>query len=161
MLRFLRRAVVMLIALGVVGFVGLYVAARLVKAPPHLGVRDGQLAPCPDSPNCVSTQSTDALHAIEPIPYSIGTATAKARLLEVLEAQPRAEVVANEADYVHTVFRSPTMGYPDDIEFFFDEAAGLIHFRSAARLGYGDMGVNRRRMEQLSAQLAPLVQQPS
>jgi uncharacterized protein (DUF1499 family) len=37
------------------------------KRPNHLGVRDGQLTPCPNTPNCVSSQSSDAVHKIEPL----------------------------------------------------------------------------------------------
>jgi uncharacterized protein (DUF1499 family) len=32
--------------------------------PNNLGVKDGRLATCPSSPNCVSSQSTDSRHQI-------------------------------------------------------------------------------------------------
>ena len=76
-------------------------------------------------------------------------AEAQQRVREVLAAQPRVELIHDEPGYLHAVFRSPTMGFPDDVEFLFDEAAGLIHFRSASRLGRGDLGVNRARIEEI------------
>jgi len=33
------------------------------------------------------------------------------------------------------------------VEFRIDEAAGVVHVRSASRKGYWDFGVNRRRVE--------------
>lgn len=140
------------------GTVALFIAARLVRAPDNLGVRDGRLAECPSTPNCVSTQSSDELHGIEPIAFKGSVDEARRRVLEVVGAMPRATVLEARSDYVHALFRSPTMGYPDDVEFFFDQGAGLIHFRAAARLGQGDGGANRRRMEQIRAALTPLLQ---
>jgi uncharacterized protein (DUF1499 family) len=117
--------------------------------PNNLGVQNGRLAPCPDSPNCVSTQAERSLHLIEPILYEPETAVVHQRLLRVLDEMPRSTITRTEPTYIHAEFRSPTWGFIDDVEFYFDEANRLIHFRSAARLGYGDRGVNRARMEEI------------
>ncbi|NJM07115.1 DUF1499 domain-containing protein [Candidatus Gracilibacteria bacterium] len=143
-----------LVSLGLAGIVALVIAARTVAAPDTLGVRDGKLAPCPPTPNCVSTQADDPQQQMEPIAFSGPLATARDTVLTMLSAQPRAEIVAANPDYIHAVFRSPTMQFPDDVEFYFDEEASLVHFRAAARLGRDDLGVNRTRMAQLSATLA-------
>lgn len=143
-----------IVGLVVVGFVGLLAAARLAGQPENLGVRDGKLAPCPNRPNCVSSQSDDGAHAIEPIPYNGDTAAAKTRLIQVINDQPRTALLQVNDTYIHALFRSPTVGFPDDVEFLFDEQARLIHVRSAARMGYDDMGVNRKRVEQLRAAFA-------
>jgi uncharacterized protein (DUF1499 family) len=148
---------------GVAGLAGLgtlalFVAARLVGPPAALGVRDGRLAECPPTNNCVSTQSGDAIHAIEPIAFRGGLDEARRQVLEVVGAMPRSTMLEARSDYIHALFRSPTMGFPDDVEFYFDPAAGLIHFRAAARMGSGDMGANRARMESIRAALAPLLQ---
>lgn len=115
-----------------------------------------RLAPCPDSPNCVSTLSplSDSIHAIAPIAFSGLAAAAKARLLAIIEAMPRTTIIADEGAYLHVEFRSRIFRLVDDVEFVFDEAAQLIHFRSAARLGYGDLGVNRKRMAEIRTQFA-------
>lgn len=142
-------------ALGAAGVGALAVAARVAPVPEGLGVSGGRLAPCPATPNCVSTQADpgDRQHFIEPIRLAGSAGEAQARIRAVLAAEARAEVLRDQPGYIHAVFRSPTLAFPDDVEFSLDEAAGLIHFRSAARLGRDDLGVNRARMERLRAPL--------
>lgn len=142
-----------LAALIGVGVVAIMVAARNAESPVPLGVSDGKLAACPDSPNCVSTQATSELHSLAPLPYTIETDRVRSAALEVLQGQPRMTLLREEPTYLHALFRSPTMGFPDDFEIFIDEQARLIHFRAAARMGRGDMGVNRNRAEQVRREL--------
>lgn len=154
LLRIARWALVGFGGLIALSLAGLGVAARVVGVPEGLGVRDGRLAPCPPTPNCVSTQADpqDRRHYMEPLP--LGNAdTAAERVRAALAAEPRGELLADDGRYFHAVFRSPTMSYPDDVEIYIDAAAGLIHFRSASRLGSGDAGVNRGRMERIGAQI--------
>jgi uncharacterized protein (DUF1499 family) len=110
-----------------------------------------RLQPCPDSPNCVSTLARDAEHGIAPLVYVSTMAEAKQRLLKIIEEMPRTKIVEEEGNYLHTTFTSLIFRFVDDVEFVFDDAAKLIHFRSASRLGKGDLGVNRRRMEKIRA----------
>jgi uncharacterized protein (DUF1499 family) len=119
------------------------------KQPSNLGVTSGRLAPCPESPNCVSTQAVDTEHAIEPLPIRGTVQQSQDILLAVINAIPRTNVVIHEPDYVYVEFKTGIMMYTDDVEFWFDERAGVIHFRSASRLGYSDLGLNRRRMESI------------
>ena len=81
-----------------------------------------------------------------PLPYRINRATSQALLLSVIESMPRTTVVTAGERYLHVEFRSAVFGFVDDVEFVFDDAAAVIHFRSASRSGYWDLGVNRRRM---------------
>lgn len=113
------------------------------------GVKDGALAPCPNSPNCVSTQATDTKHAIAPLTYSTTQAEALRRLTEIIHSLPRTRVVSDTADYLHVTFTSALFRFVDDVEFYFDDARKTIHFRSASRMGYSDLGVNRKRMEDI------------
>jgi len=126
--------------------------------PTTLGVREGKLAPCPKSPNCVSTQSTDAKHRIDPLVYTTSIEDARGRLLEIVRATPRTSLVAQEEDYLHVEFRSRLFGFTDDVEFWFDDENKAIHFRSASRKGYSDLGVNRKRMEQIREQFSGVEQ---
>ncbi len=135
------------------GTVAIMIVARNAQPPIPVGVNDGKLAPCPESPNCVSTQSTDELHGLAPLPYNGETDRARAQALALLRELPRMVILRDEPTYIHALFRSPTMGFPDDFEIFFDEPASQIHFRAAARMGYGDMGVNRNRAEQIRSEL--------
>ena len=129
----------------------LAILARVVKSPANLGVRDGKLAPCPNSPNCVSTQSQDPRHQIDPIPYTTSPAEAKAALLHIIRSMERSKIITDDPTYVHAEFRTQGIGYVDDVELYFDQEAQVIHFRSSARLPYWDWGVNRKRMEEIRA----------
>lgn len=115
-----------------------------------------RFAPCPASPNCVSTQAPpdDKEHAIAPIPYTGTLANAKQRLLAVINAMPDATIKLNEPDYLHVEYRSRLMRFVDDVEFYLDDATHQIHFRSSSRLGRGDLGVNRKRMEEIRQRFA-------
>ena len=132
--------------------IGYYGLSCSGTRPATLGVKEGRLVPCPNSPNCVSTQSTDAKHRIDPIPYTTSTEEARNRLEEIVRAMPRTEVVRLEEDYMHLECRSRLFGFVDDVEFWFDDANKVIHCRSASRKGYSDMGVNRKRVERIREQ---------
>jgi uncharacterized protein (DUF1499 family) len=111
----------------------------------------GQLAACPDSPNCVNSQApaADSVHAIAPLTYSGTADAAKARLREVIGAMPRTKIITDEGNYLHAEFTSQIFRFVDDVEFVIDDTSKTIHFRSASRVGRGDMGVNRNRMEEI------------
>ena len=113
-----------------------------------------QLSPCPSSPNCVSTQAQDAGHAIAPFLYRKSRAEAKEALKEVIRSLPRTKLVEENESYLHYEFTSLLLRFVDDVEFLFDDDTKTIHFRSASRTGYGDLGVNRTRMEQVRALMA-------
>ncbi|MGE0756223.1 MAG: DUF1499 domain-containing protein [Pirellulaceae bacterium] len=110
---------------------------------------EGRLAPCPDRPNCVASQAQDPRHAIAPLRFSGSADDAMARLHEVLSQQARCRIVRSEGRYLRAEFRSLVFRFVDDVEFLVDEAEHVIHFRSASRLGFSDLGVNRARMEHI------------
>ena len=124
--------------------------------PQNLGVHDGQLTACPTSPNCVVSQGADADHAIEPIAYEGDRETARNTLLEVLGVVPRTTIVEQTDEYIRFESQSRLMGFVDDGEFYLPAEANVIHMRSAARLGESDLGVNRRRLEQIRLALQDL-----
>jgi uncharacterized protein (DUF1499 family) len=139
--------VLVLLALLLGGVAVLALLSALSRRPANLGVKDGKLAPCPGSPNCVCTQAADEAHRIEPLRFDGDAAEAWARLKRVLAAQPRCRVAAEEAAYLHAEFTSLIFRFVDDVEFVLDAERGAIHFRSASRAGRSDLGVNRARME--------------
>jgi len=116
--------------------------------PSNLGVKDNRLSPCPSSPNCVCSQSEDQRHRIDPIRFTFPPAEAMDRLKMVIRGMKRATVVRETSDYLHVEFRT-LLGFMDDAEFHLDEKQKVIHLRSASRVGYWDMGVNRKRMESI------------
>jgi len=110
------------------------------------GPWDSDLPPCPASPNCVSSRDPDPARRVDPIPFRGTPEEAREALEAVLRSLPRATIVASSGIGIRAEFRS-LLGFVDDVEFRIDEAAGVIHVRSASRTGYWDLGVNRRRVE--------------
>jgi len=121
------------------------------RPPEDLGVVDGKLHPCPGTPNCVSSFETDPRHAIDPLQFTEAPATAFDRLREVLQSWPRTTIVTAAWPYLHATVTTRWLRFVDDLEFLVDEAAGVIHVRSAARTGTADFGVNRARLEKIRA----------
>ncbi|NJL91681.1 MAG: DUF1499 domain-containing protein [Coleofasciculaceae cyanobacterium SM2_1_6] len=117
------------------------------KRPTNLGVNAGKLAACPDSPNCVNSQEQNELHKIDPLTYTASKPEAIAKLKEVINSLPRTKIITETEDYLYAEFATPLMGFVDDVEFYFDDGAKVIHVRSASRLGKSDLGVNRDRIE--------------
>ena len=112
----------------------------------------GDLAPCPSSPHCVSSQAADKAHAIEPLRYTGSAVAAREKLARVLTrmASQGYAVVKSEGDYLRATHTSKLMKYVDDIEFVFSQSqAGVIHVRSSSRIGYADGGANRRHVEEV------------
>jgi uncharacterized protein (DUF1499 family) len=118
------------------------------KRPTNLGVKDGKLAPCPGSPNCVNSQSQNPQSKIDTLPpVTMG------ELRKVIEGMERTTIIEQNDTYLYAEFKSKLMGYVDDVEFYFDQNANVIHVRSASRLGQSDLGVNRQRVEAIRAKL--------
>jgi uncharacterized protein (DUF1499 family) len=115
--------------------------------PPGLGVRDGSLAPCPASPNCVSSQAPDEGRRVAPLPFTGPAPDAMKKLTAVVRSLPRTAIITTTDSYLHAEFTSFLFRFIDDTEFLADDAAKVIHVRSASRLGYSDLGVNRKRIE--------------
>ncbi|TVQ07908.1 MAG: DUF1499 domain-containing protein [Leptolyngbya sp. DLM2.Bin27] len=132
--------------MGALPFIGNMAGDR----PTNLGVKAGQLAPCPASPNCVISQGdADAEHSIAPLAYSGDPAQALAKLTDVIKAMPRTTILEATDTYLYAEFASKLMGFVDDVEFYLDPAASVIQVRSASRLGESDLGVNRKRVEDI------------
>lgn len=109
------------------------------------------LAPCPPSPNCVRSYDEDPTHAVEPLPLG-DPATAHGRLQAALLADPRVEVVDASPTWIRATATSAVFRFVDDIELWI--TPDVVHVRSASRVGWGDLGVNRARVERLRRRLA-------
>lgn len=129
--------------------IALAVLSAMATKPKNLGVVDGRLAACPNSPNCVSTQATDQQHKIEPIGFDGSPDDAMTQLKAVVAAIPRMKIITQTGSYLHAEVTSLIFRFKDDVEFFIDPNAKVIHFRSASRVGYSDLGANRARMENI------------
>ena len=113
-------------------------------------MREGlSLRPCPESPNCVSSQSENPEQYVKPFPYSGMMTEAKTKLRSLFEGHPRTRIVSDQDTYLHVEITSLLFRFIDDVEFLVDDEHKLIHVRSASRTGYWDLGVNRKRVEKI------------
>ena len=122
---------------------------------PELGVDESMLTPCPDTPNCVSSQARDEKHYIDPITYPGARQEAKDHLLRLLGSEKRTQVKLVEEDYIRVEFTSALFRFVDDVEFYFPKEKAdetIIHVRSASRVGYSDLGANRKRIERIRSE---------
>ena len=123
------------------------------KRPSSLGVKNGLLAPCPSSPNCVSSDAGDGEHHVTHFLLALAPEKAWPVARELVSGPPRTHIVTERADYLHAEGRSFLFGFVDDLELQLRPGEGIVAVRSASRLGYSDFGVNRRRIEDLRASL--------
>ena len=122
------------------------------KRPADLGVRNGNLKAAPSSPNAVSSQATDA-HQIAPLACKGPQEQAMKALKAIIEGTPNARIVETKPDYLYAEYASALLGFVDDVEFYVPPNAKIIHVRSASRMGYSDLGVNRKRIEAIRERL--------
>ncbi|MFU8787552.1 MAG: DUF1499 domain-containing protein [Methylobacter sp.] len=127
-----------------------YVTLMAFSAPTPA---ENRLPPCPNSPNCVSSQATDDSHFIAPFKITGSIEDAWAALKQALISQGRTVMTRETENTLHAEARSLVFRFVDDIDALLDKEARIIHIRSASRIGYGDFGVNRKRVEMLRAQL--------
>lgn len=130
-------------------------------APADLGVRDGRLKPPSKTPNSVTSQAAlwpghpqQAYATIAPMALRGDGPATMARIEALMKTWPGAEVVTRRDDYLHVAVTTRVMKYTDDVEFWLDPAAGVVQVRSASRIGKGDLGANRARVEAIRAALA-------
>ncbi len=130
------------------------------KRPSDLGIIEGRLKPPPSSPNCVSSQAKlypgHEKAFIEPLIIRDQNREATfEKLKKLLDQKPEAKLVTSTSNYLYYEFQSSLMKYIDDVEFYLPENKEVmqIEMRSASRIGYGDLGKNRNRLEAIRAQL--------
>ncbi len=118
--------------------------------PPKAGLVDGKLRPCPNSPNCVSSESDSPSSRVGPLTFQGPSEKALQDLKEAVQ-EMGGEIQEEHNGYLWATFTSRIFRFVDDVEFRMDAADRLIHVRSGSRVGYSDLGVNRRRVEKLRA----------
>lgn len=126
---------------------GYWLGSRSAGMPPLVRSRPVALPPCGEKPNCVSSlgDPVDVEHYFRPV---VVMENPIPRLASIMQGEGYVVHVL-ETDYLYGAQASLLFGFVDDIEFLFDPAAGLLHIRSASRVGYSDLGANRRRVERL------------
>jgi uncharacterized protein (DUF1499 family) len=149
----IRMLVLAVIAAVVISWLAIRQLNTYARPSHTLGVtKEHKLAECPDKPNCVSSTSPRPGQNMPPLALVGSASQAMNELEAIIRAMPRSRIVTADGRYLHAEFRSRLFGFVDDVEFLIDEANAVIHFRAASRVGYSDLGVNRRRMTELCQQ---------
>lgn len=112
-----------------------------------------ELAPCPSSPNCVCSTDPSESHSIAPITIDGDPDRAWQSLQDILGADRSIKIIASGEHYIRAEATTRILRFTDDVEFLLDRDAGRIDMRSASRVGYSDLGKNRKRMEQLRGRM--------
>ena len=118
-----------------------------------VGLKDGKFFPCVSKHVCVSTQSAqeDKKHYIKSIKYEGSRKDALNKIINAIKSFDRTKMIEKTDDYLHIEFTTALFKFHDDVEFYFDEEAKIIHFKSQSRIGGYDWGANRKRMEKIRA----------
>lgn len=122
--------------------------------PVNLGIKEGRLAPCPSTPNCMSSDDADSAHSIQAFQLIAPPVEAWRALRAALESLPRTKIINASEDYIRAECSSAVFGFVDDLELHLRSVQNSIAVRSASRLGHSDFGVNRKRVENLRGLLA-------
>lgn len=133
------KSLVMIVLLSIMFFSGCYSSLQI-------SLSKERLAPCPDSPNCVSSFSDNPRHGIDPFPVPRSGRESLDLLKDIVNATNGSEILWTSERAFAAIFTT-RLGFVDDVQFLLDEKVRVIHVRSASRLGYWDLGVNRKRME--------------
>lgn len=109
-----------------------------------------RLQPCPAQPNCVSSLTGEGRRAVAPFAYAGPPEEAWLRMREVVQSLG-GRIQYEESGYLWATFQTTVFRFVDDLELGLDESLGLIHVRSASRVGYSDLGANAKRVDRLHA----------
>ncbi|WP_321328805.1 DUF1499 domain-containing protein [uncultured Ilyobacter sp.] len=134
----------------VIGIILVFMAFGCMSTPKNLGVKSGKLSPLKSSPNGVSSQTDQVKKQVKPLVLDIPVSDAKQIIKDACNDYGRHEIMKESEDYLYTVFITGIMRYRDDVEFYFDAENKVIHYRSQSRIGYSDMGLNRKRYNTLA-----------
>ena len=127
---------------------GLLTILSCASNPPKEQLVDGKLRACSSSPNCVSSESDNASSRVEPLTFQSPPEKAWGDLKETIR-QMGGKIQEEHDGYLWVTFTSRVFRFVDDVEFRMVSAEGVIHVRSGSRVGYSDLGVNRKRVEKL------------
>ncbi len=133
----------------------LYYLAQTAPAASDFGQPTALTACATNKPNCVSSINSEADFRAEPITFQGSATDAMAKLKAAIEKEAKASIAFESATQLDVTFRTKLFNYPDDARFVVDQAQQKIQFRSQSRVGYSDLGVNRKRIEAIRARLAP------
>lgn len=135
------------IAIPTIGLVLLLAILSIVSSrKPSEGMVNGRLRPCSARPNCVCSEYKDLQSYVKPLAFS-GPADSSWERAKRITREMGGKIVREDDCYLWATFSTRLFRFVDDLELRMDEGNEVIHVRSGSRVGYSDMGVNRRRIE--------------
>ena len=141
-----NRIIMLIITLLLVGFSARFVmlGEQSQKMKPNIGIENGQLKKCPSKPNCITSfYEEDKDHYYRALTTNLSIDEIKSK---ITQSELKWKLVKEENDYLYYTFESSLIKFVDDIEILID--GNKIHFRSASRVGYSDLGANKKRIIQ-------------
>ena len=111
---------------------------------------------CPLTPNCVSSETLSKARFIKRFKTSDRPEEFWELLTNILDKTSNCRVISQDSSYIHAEFRTRLLRFVDDVEFRLESETSEIAVRSASRVGYSDLGTNRRRLEKLRGDLERL-----
>ena len=117
--------------------------------PETVGLRDNSLQNCGSKPNCVCSLQNDSAHGIAPFQIRENVNSSMEKLSKIIRSMNGARIIFSREDYLYAEFKTSFFGFIDDVEFHVNKSANRIEVRSASRLGYSDLGLNRSRVESI------------
>ena len=146
----LEKLLIIIASISLLVIIALFILGLMSHSGQPHGLVEGRLKQCPDKPNCVSSEfESDPKHYIEPLVYSAGEAERVMPRLKKIIVEMGGSIQAEETDYLAATFTSSMFRFVDDLELRIDAGQKTIHLRSASRVGHGDGGANRKRVELL------------
>lgn len=118
---------------------------------PILGVYEGKLAGISKKPNNVSSQTEIKEKFVQPLPMKETVEKTVKAIESSIAIYGGGELKEKTEHYLYWVFTTRLMKYRDDVEFYIDTDSKLVHYRSSSRAGYSDMGLNRKRYNELAS----------
>ena len=143
----LKTTLLLLAGITLVWIVLLIVFGFVSRSGKPPGLVDNKLAPCPDSPNCICTEyQPETKYFASPLQISMDNSAVMDEVQSVI-VDMGGEITGRDQLYLTVAFRSRLFGLVDDFEIRWVPKSGLLHIRSGSRIGYGDLGVNRKRVD--------------
>lgn len=119
------------------------------SSPLPMEIRNINTLICGTKPNCVSSVDTRPKFHLPPLQFYDPPESAMKRLIHVIQKQNRTRIESTTETTIHAVRSSAIFRFKDDLYFILDPEQQQIHFKSAARTGYSDFGVNRKQIEKI------------
>jgi uncharacterized protein (DUF1499 family) len=146
----LEKLLIIIASISLFVIIALFILGYMSHSGEADGLVEGRLKQCPDKPNCVSSELvSDAAHYIEPLVYATDHAAQVLPRLKAIIDEMGGSIQVEKPDYLAAIFTSSIFRFVDDLEIRIDTGQKTIHLRSASRVGHGDGGVNRKRVELL------------